>query len=213
MMVNQNLTYYQQSLIEMPEKNALSTFVKRVASIIAVLLLSAGFLYRHYEKIPSMFDGWLVLGAFVYICLNWFGVFIGLFLNLTLISIKFFYSQASTISPSREDKEILEYKIRKLIVSFAKNVNLLNALSISFTLFFDIVADWLLFVALATTNHPYLASLHAASLIFQYLIVLSARNNFKKIIVLLPDPLEESSKTDIDKLMDDLCNPGEQDLK
>lgn len=92
----------------------------------------------------------------------------------------------------------------------SKQSRLLSAFNWSVGSIVDVVTDWILFTILVTINHPYVALFHGTSLVFQYLAIQFSKKTLRAVIEFLPDPLEESHKTNIDDLMDKLCDPKKE---
>lgn len=211
------LTPYQQSIIEESSKRTFKQNVRKVVFVFIVALLGAGFVARYYDAIPAVFDGFLVFGTAVYIVMNWAGVVIGVVMAGTLMLLKFLIQELQKPSEhsweTDEKIEKLQYRTRSLTVTFSKNSKLFGSFSLNIGTIVDIAADWFLFAVLITVNHPYMAFFHGASLLLQYFFVRYAKKLLKNLITFLPDPLEQTAKTDIDDLMDKLCDPEfNQDL-
>lgn len=209
------LTPYQQSLIDQSKGRSAKQIVRRWTLIFLVTLVASGFLARSYDVLPAATDGWLVLATAVYISLNWVAVAGLLFVVCLFSLLKFFMTKAKESEPPVElvingEIQKAEDRSRSAITSFLKATNFFGGFNFSIGTIVDITADWFLFVVLVTVNHPYMALLHGASLLSQYSLYRKLSRTLLGIIGLLPDPLEQTDKTNIDELMDKLCNPDQE---
>lgn len=212
------LTPYQQSLIDDSKGRNLKQTVRRWGLIVLVSLVAAAFLARSNDSLPAAVDGWLILTTAIYITLNWVAVGGILFVLMLFSFLKFFMTKAKESTPPIEitingEIEKMEYRSRSAVVGFLKASNFFGSQKLGIGFIADIVADWFLFAVLVTVNHPYMAMLHGGSLVLQYTLYRKMARVLRGLIGLLPDPLEETTKTDIDALMDKLCDPGEQESK
>jgi len=202
------LTPYQQSLVDECSTRSWPHRLRRWGSIVAVIMLCTGFVARFYDVIPAAADGWLIFVAAGYILLNWAGAFMGGSMTLMLFFLKTVMEKYKD-SPWDQELEKLRGHTRSVVVTFAKHSKLLGSLQLNASTIMDMVADWSLFIVLVTVNHPYMAILHGFPLILQYKAIGSAKKSLYSLIASLPDPLEETTKTNIDDLMDKLCDPDE----
>lgn len=205
-------TPYQQSLVDQSKQPSRKMLIRRWANIILVALVASLMLARSYEALPKAIDGWLVLAVAVYIVFNWAAV-----AGLTFVwglfgTLKFFMNKAKEGEPPIElqingQVQKMEDRSRNAVATFVKTTSFFSSTRFSVGRILDIVADWFLFSVLVTVNHPYMALLHGGSLLLQYFLHKKIVNVVTSLVSMLTDPLEETEKTDIDDLMDKLCNP------
>lgn len=212
----QVFTPYQQSLVDDSKQRTTKQKVRQWAMLTLVFLLGVGFIARYFEAIPSVFDGWLIFLAATYICLNCLAVVVGWLADGVMLGLKFLFrnikkdEEAAPWASSDEHLTKIKRSSTELVVTLAKKTKMLGVFRFSLGTIFDCIVDWFLFVVLITVNHPYMAIFHGMSLIFQYLTIKHVQKSLLYLISQLPDPLGEETKTDIDDLMDKLCDP-EQD--
>jgi len=201
------LTPYQQSIIDFASKKPLKRKIASLTQSFLIVGLAAGFYSLYMETLPAALTGWLILATVSYIVWNYIGVvFVGVMnivVHLLHWMLKIAIDDVDWESKTRIDK------IRVTTTDFVKTT---KPFCVKFDVYsiLDVAADSLLFTMLVTVNRPYMAVFYVVPIVLQWMILSNLKKTLIKAIKLLPDTLEEKTPTNIDKLMDDLCN-GPQD--
>lgn len=205
------MTPYQQSLIKEGKTRTLKLQISEFVAASVVFALGAGFYARSMGKLPAAIDGWLMIATVCFVILNI--VFAGLAALMWGSSLltHFAMKKLEDDPDWQMNSEALQYKCRKLTVTLATRVKVVGWIQATFVKVFDAFADIFLFTALVTANHPWIAAFNAMAIIAQYYFAFKTKKVVMEMIEMLPDPLEQTTEdTDIDDLMDKLCNPKEK---
>lgn len=201
------MTPYQQSLLKEGVTRTAKHLAIRLSWSSAVLLLGIGFFLLSFNKIQPAFNGWLVILAVSYIAFNFFLAGVSFLMWGASALTKFVLTRLENEPEWQTDTEALKYKCRTLVITLVKRAKILSAIRWEFVSIYDAIADVFLFCALVTSNHPYIAIFHAISLVGTYYPTIKTKKILMSAIELLPDPLEQTGETNLDDLMDKLCNP------
>lgn len=221
-------TPYQQSLLGFKKNKSWANFLFKILSLTGIYLLAFGFFCEANGTLPGYLTGWLLFVSIGYVIVNWLCNIVFLLLQPLVFLVKAGLQATNEI---REKEDNSEYKdkvpdldidiavesskishgLRNFVVDIVKGSNLFTVQKLSVKTVLDIIGDWTLFVLMVTTNHPVLAFFHSTAILLQYWLLARIKKKFKELVLLLPDPLEETQETDYDDLMDKLCNPEASD--
>lgn len=180
------LTPYQKALLA-PQPVSVKRRIFRWGVTVFAALLSVGFYVELQGMLADHLAVWLTVCAVVYVVINWLAVLVAAALRWAIFQSgrvlegtqgHFDHPQART----------LHIEARASLESLLKKSNIYHTYSWSVQSVLDVLADWLLFALLVTTNRPVLAAVHAATVLSLYLLLVSIRRAIRKVVATLDEP-------------------------